>query len=192
MTKCAQPHETDLPRKEVPKRFPKLKKWHGGESLDISRPTPQGGGETICETHLEVPCLFLGALPLGMRPEEAPLPHAPPPGAKFLPSTCSSHCQIGAAPSAPQLTRTHPTPTHLQNHAATNTSPGTFKWVSPIASPQPCGIGVPGWDFFWGGRFLFTTAQPGGPPFQKPNNSSHQNPIILAGQACSALSGDNL
>ena len=115
------------PRKEVPKRFPKLKKWHGGESLDISRPTPQGGGETICETHLEVPCLFLGALPLGMRPEEAPLPHAPPPGAKFLPSTCSSHCQIGAAPSAPHKTETHLSHTHLQNHAATNTTPGTFK-----------------------------------------------------------------
>ena len=113
----------------------------------------------------------------------APLPHAPPPGAKFLPSTCSSHCQIGAAPSAPQHQGTHLTPTHLQNHAATNTTPGTFKWVSPSCFAAtlrdwPARVG-----FLWGGRFLFTTAQSGGRPFQKPNNSSHQNPIILAGQA---------
>ena len=35
-------------------------------------------------------------------------------------------------------------------------------------------------------RFTIGPARSGGPPFKKPNNSFHQNPIILAGQPCRA------
>ena len=55
-------------------------------------------------------------------------------------------------------------------------------------SGRPWGVLLFGgcYNFIRTRRFTIGPARSGGPPFQKPNNSFHQNPIILAGQPCRA------